>query len=196
MQDSDQWSSFIRGDKEALSSIFILSHDDLFRYGVKLTADVELVNDCIQNLFLKLWKNRQNLKPIDKIKPYLLKSLKNHIIDSLEIRRSFKQIDENIEDMFEVKYTPEDFLVNQQVEKEIQEKVIVLLNHLSPRQRHAIYLRYFEDLDFETIAQVMDMQVQSVRNTISRGLSVLREMMVVSYFFLMIGKQANELLNG
>jgi RNA polymerase sigma factor (sigma-70 family) len=193
MIDSERWSTFICGDKEALSSIFIQFHDDLFRYGFKLTGDVEMVNDCIQNLFLKLWKNHKNLKQVDNIKPYLLKSLKNHIIDSLEIRRSFQQIDKDIEDMFEVKYTPEDFIINEQVEKETREKVIALLNELTPRQRHAIYLRYFEDLDFETIAQVMDMQVQSVRNTISRGLCVLRDMLVISYFFMMIGKQVSEL---
>jgi RNA polymerase sigma factor (sigma-70 family) len=193
MMDSERWSSFISGDKDALSSIFIQFHDDLFRYGFKLTGEIELVNDCIQNLFLKLWKNHKNLKQIDTIKPYLLRSLKNHIIDSLEIRRSFQQIDKDIEDMFEVKYTPEDFIINEQVEKETQEKVVALLNELTPRQRHAIYLRYFEDLDFETIAQVMDMQVQSVRNTISRGLNVLRDMLVISYFFMMVGKQVSEI---
>jgi len=188
MMDSLTWSAFIGGDKEALSSIFITYHDDLFRYGFKLTGDEELVNDCIQNLFLKLWKNHKNLKQIDVIKPYLLRSLRNHIIDSLELRKSFQEIDQDIEEMFQVKYTPEDFIINEQVELETREKVIELLNKLTPRQRDAIYLRYFEDLDFETIAQVMDMQVQSVRNTISRGLSVLREMLVISYFFLMIGK--------
>jgi RNA polymerase sigma factor (sigma-70 family) len=147
-----------------------------------------LVNDCIQNLFLKLWKNHQNLKPIQSIKPYLLKSLRNHIVDSLEIRRTFLPIDKNIEDQFEMLFTPEDFLINEQVQKENRDKVIALLNKLTPGQRHAIYLRYFEDLDFETIAQVMDMKVQSVRNTISRGLSVLRDLTMISYFFAMIGK--------
>jgi len=186
--DSITWSAFISGDKDALSSIFITYHDDLFRYGYKLTGDVELVNDCIQNLFLKLWKNHENLKQVDIIKPYLLRSLRNHIIDSLELRRSFQQIDEDIEDMFQVEYTPEDFLINEQVQKETRQKVIELLNKLTPRQRHAIYLRYFEDLDIETIALVMDMQVQSVRNAICHGLKVLREMLVISYFLLMIGK--------
>jgi len=115
MMDSVTWSAFINGDKEALSSIFITYHDDLSRYGYKLTGDVELVNDCIQNLFLKLWKNHENLKQIDIIKPYLLRSLRNHIIDSLELRRSFQQIDEDIEDMFMVKYTQEDLEINEQV---------------------------------------------------------------------------------
>ena len=58
------WQNFLRGDKSALSEIFLSVHDDLFRYGLKLTGDENLVKDAIQDLFLKLWKNRSNLKPI------------------------------------------------------------------------------------------------------------------------------------
>jgi RNA polymerase sigma factor (sigma-70 family) len=188
MNETGSWALFLKGDKKAFSAIFILYHNDLYRYGLKLAGDKELVNDCIQNLFLKLWKNHQNLKPIQNIKPYLLKSLKNHIVDSLELRRTFLPIDNAIEEQFEMKFSPEDFLINEQVQKETRDKVIALLNKLTPGQRHAIYLRYFEDLDFETIALVMDMKVQSVRNTISRGLSVLRDLTMISYFFAMIGR--------
>lgn len=188
MSENKKWSSFLEGDKYALSDIFTFYHDDLYRYGIKLAKDGELVSDCIQNLFLKLWKNRENLKPVQSVKPYLLKSLRNHIMDSLQIRRLFLPINKEVEELFEIKFSQEDFMINEQIQKEIQAKVIELLNNLSPHQRHAIYLRYFEDLDFETIAHIMDMQVQSVRNTISRGLNVLRNLMVISYFFVMLGK--------
>jgi RNA polymerase sigma factor (sigma-70 family) len=73
-----------------------------------------------------------------------------------------------------VEYTAEDFMISRQVEKETQDKIIQLLNQLTPRQRHAIYLRYFEEMEFETIAQILDMRVQSVRNLISRGLLLMR----------------------
>jgi RNA polymerase sigma factor (sigma-70 family) len=188
MNESYWWSLFLKGDKNALSEIFITYHDDLFRYGIKLTREAETVNDCIQNLFLKLWKNRKNLKPVQDLKPYLFRSLCNHIIDSLEIRRSTLPVDHDIEELFFMEFTPEDFMISQQVEKETQGKVIQLLNQLTSRQRHAIYLRYFEDLEFETIAQIMDMKVQSVRNSISRGLQVMRNLMMISYFYVMVDK--------
>jgi RNA polymerase sigma factor (sigma-70 family) len=174
MNQSHWWSLFIQGDKHAFSEIFLASHDNLFRYGMKLTRDPELINDCIQNLFLKLWKNRNNLKPVLDIKPYLFKSLRHHIIDILELKRQTLPIDQDIEELFIVEYTAEDFMISRQVEKETQEKIIQLLNQLTPRQRHAIYLRYFEEMEFETIAQIMDMHVQSVRNLISRGLQLMR----------------------
>lgn len=174
MNQSHWWSLFLQGDKHAFSEIFLASHDNLFRYGMKLTRDTELINDSIQNLFLKLWKNRNNLKPVQDIKPYLFKSLRHHIIDILELERKTLPIDQDIEELFIVEYTAEDFIISDQVEKETHEKIIHLLNQLTPRQRHAIYLRYFEEMEFETIAQIMDMHVQSVRNLISRGLQLMR----------------------
>ena len=174
MNQSHWWSLFLQGDKHAFSEIFLACHDNLYRYGMKLTRDPELTNDCIQNLFLKLWKNRSNLKPVHDIKPYLFKSLRHHIIDILELRRQTLPIDQDIEELLMVEYSAEDFMISRQVEKETQEKIIRLLNQLTPRQRHAIYLRYFEEMEFENIAQIMDMHVQSVRNLISRGLQLMR----------------------
>jgi RNA polymerase sigma factor (sigma-70 family) len=174
MNQSHLWSLFLQGDKHAFSEIFLACHDKLFRYGVKLTRDQELINDCIQNLFLKLWKNRGNLKPVQDINPYLFKSLRHHILDILELKRQTLPIDHDIEELFVVEYTAEDFMISRQVEKETHDKIIQLLNQLTPRQRHAIYLRYFEEMEFETIAQIMDMHVQSVRNLISRGIQLMR----------------------
>jgi RNA polymerase sigma factor (sigma-70 family) len=179
MNDSQLWLLFLQGNKQALSEIFLSSYDDLFRYGLKLIRELETVDDCIQNLFLKLWKNRQNLKPVMEIKPYLFRSLRNHIIDILEIRKPVIPIDDDIDELFILDFTPEDFIISDQVEKEKQEKIIQLLNKLTPRQRHVIYLRYFEDMEFETIAQIMDMKVQSVRNSICRGLQVMRELISI-----------------
>jgi RNA polymerase sigma factor (sigma-70 family) len=186
MNESYWWSLFLQGDKHAFSEIFLACHDDLFRYGMKLARDPEMVNDCIQNLFLKLWKNRNNLKPVREIKPYLFRSLRNHIIDILELKRQTLSVDQDIEELFTVEFTPEDFMISKQTEKESQETVIHLLNQLTPRQRHAIYLRYFEEMEFETIAHIMNMNLQSVRNLISRGLIVMRDFTVILYFFFMI----------
>jgi RNA polymerase sigma factor (sigma-70 family) len=188
IQNQYLWLHFLEGDKNALSEIFLKFHDDLFRYGVKLAGDENLVKDSIQDLFLKLWKNRTNLKPVENLKPYLFKSLRNHIIDSLELRKYTVSIENDFEHSFEVVYSTEDFLINSQVTKDTRKQIIDALNQLMPRQREAIYLRYFEELDFDTIATVMDMNVQSARNVLHRGISALREKMLLWPFFVLLGK--------
>jgi RNA polymerase sigma factor (sigma-70 family) len=186
MNESYWWSLFLKGDKHAFSVIFLAYHDDLFRYGLKLTRDQETVNDCIQNLFLKLWNNRNNLKPVDSVKPYLFRSLRNHIIDTLELKKETIPLESAIEEFFVVEFTYEDFIITSETDKETHERVIKLLNQLTGRQRHAIYLRYFEDMDFEAISGIMNMNVQSVRNLISRGLLLMRSLGVIIPFYLIL----------
>jgi RNA polymerase sigma factor (sigma-70 family) len=186
MNESYLWSLFLQGDKHAFSEIFLSCHDDLFRYGLKLTRDQETVNDCIQNLFLKLWKNRENLKPVYGVKPYLFKSLRNNIIDSLELKRETIPLESDIEEYFVVEFTSEDFIISSETDKETHERVIKLLNQLTPQQRHAIYLRYFEEMEFETISRIMNMNVQSVRNLICRGLLLMRNLVVILPFCLLL----------
>jgi RNA polymerase sigma factor (sigma-70 family) len=179
MNESNWWPLFLQGDKNAFSEIYLAFHDDLYRYGIKLSRDPETVNDCIQNLFLRLWKNRYNLKPVREIKPYLFRSLRNHIVDILELEKKTITIDQEAEELYGIEFNAEDFMISSQIEKEMQEKILNLLNQLPSRQRHAIYLRYFEEMEFDEISQVMNMNVQSVRNSICRGLQVMRNSGVI-----------------
>jgi RNA polymerase sigma factor (sigma-70 family) len=180
------WKSFLEGNKEAIATIFLLFHDDLYRYGLKLAGNSNLVEDSIQDLFLQLWKNHRNLRPVDNLKPYLFKSFRNHMIDNLELRNPDIHIESDFEHPFEITYSHEDFLIQKQVSEENLLKITEALNNLSSRQREAIYLRYFEDLDFDTIAIIMDMNVQSVRNTLHRGLQALRNLMLLQLFMMAI----------
>jgi RNA polymerase sigma factor (sigma-70 family) len=178
MNDSQKcWQDFLSGDKKALSDIFLQYHDALFRYGMKLSGSESLVKDCIQDLFLKLWKNRAHLKPVENPRPYLFKSIRNHIIDSLSLRKSQISIDGDFEHPFDIEFSPEDFMINIQVTAEIRQQVIGALNKLMPRQREVIFLRYFEEQPFETISLIMDMNVQSVRNILHRAMEAMRSMM-------------------
>ncbi len=180
------WKSFLDGNKEAIATIFLLFHDDLYRYGLKLAGNRNLVEDSIQDLFLQLWKNRRNLRPVDNLKPYLFKSFRNHMLDNLELRNPVIHIESDFEHPFEITYSHEDFIIREQVSEENLRKITEALNNLSSRQREAIYLRYFEELDFDTIAIIMDMNIQSVRNTLHRGLQSLRNLMLLQLFMMAI----------
>jgi RNA polymerase sigma factor (sigma-70 family) len=193
MDDKSKWHLFLQGDKDALSHIFLDYHDDLFNYGLKLSGHKDIVKDAIQDLFLKLWKNRNNLSNIQSIKPYLLKSLRHHVLDSLELRKSWQTIDNEYESTQQITYSHEDFLINNQIDEEIHQQVINTLNKLTLRQREAIYLRYFENLEFETIAQIMEMNVQSVRNTIYRATQLMRDLMLLSIFLMMSGQTTSHM---
>jgi RNA polymerase sigma factor (sigma-70 family) len=177
MSNEMLWNKFLEGDKNALSTLFRSIFDDLYGYGMRLTKNSDLVNDSIQDMFLKVWKNRAGLGQVEIVKPYLFTALRRQIITNLRYTRKYVMVEEVSDDFFEIDYSPEDFMVNQQIEKETSEKLIALLNQLTGRQKEAIYLRYFQGHDFKAVSEIMNMNVQSVRNTIHRGLLALRDLL-------------------
>jgi len=169
------WKRFLKGEKEALSLIFRSLFDELYDYGLKLSRSADIVDDSVQDMFFKLWKNRENLNEIKVLKPYLLKALRHHIIDNLNWKNRFISYDNPPKELFDIEFSHEDFLIDKQLTQETREKVIRIINDLPKRQKEAIYLRFFRDYDFKTISEIMEMNVQSVRNTIYRALLTLRE---------------------
>lgn len=177
MENLILWKRFLAGDKKALSLIFRIHFDDLFSYGMKLSNNKETVEDSMQDLFFNLWKNRENLGEISNIKYYLLKALRHRIFDNLNWKNRFLTMDMAHEELFEIEFSHEDFLINEQLDIDRRNKLISTLNQLSKCQKEAIYLRYFKNYDFKLIAKTMNINLQSVRNAIHRGIIACRELL-------------------
>ena len=72
------WEKFKKGNRKALDTIFETYYNGLYSYGLKLTGNSNLVKDCIQDFFLKLWLKRKNLRDLQFIKPYLYFSFRRN----------------------------------------------------------------------------------------------------------------------
>jgi RNA polymerase sigma factor (sigma-70 family) len=171
------WNAFREGDAEALATLFEAYYDALYGYGLKLTSDEELVKDCIQNLFRKLWQRRTGIGVALVVKTYLFKALRRHLGDETTRLSRHRHLLPAYSDSFEVTYSHEEFLINQQADAEQQQRLLAALNQLSKRQREAMYLRFFDGFSCERVAEVMSLNTQSVRNLIFRALQTLRQVL-------------------
>lgn len=81
---------------------------------------------------------------------------------------------------FEVTFSHEDFLIALQTTEEQSEALARSLNYLPARQREAIFLRFYEGLNYEKVAEVMNLNVQSVRNLIYQSLKTIKEQLTPS----------------
>ena len=89
------FASFQAGNMAAFSQLYNLHINVLFNYGLKLTIDKELLQDCIHDVFVKLYTKRDELGVIDNVRSYLFISLKNKLCD--ELRRRMYTSDTSIE---------------------------------------------------------------------------------------------------
>lgn len=70
--------------------------DNLFAFGTKFTSDREMIKDCIQDVFVKLYTKRGELESVINIESYLYVSLRNRIND--EFRHNTHVCDNEIND--------------------------------------------------------------------------------------------------
>lgn len=168
-------TSFQSGNMAAFSQIYDLHINLLFNYRSKLTVDKELLKDCIHDVFVKLYIKRSELGVIDNLKSYLLISLRNKLCD--ELRRRMYMSDVAVEELNAASSVniEDDYL---EEEKQKKDFLLVrnLLEQLSPRQRKALTLYYIEERKYEDICAIMNMNYQSVRNLMHRGLTKLRSL--------------------
>ena len=174
-RNSDQiiWENFLCGDDEAYTYIYREYSQALYAYGMHFTSDKGLVEDCIQDVFVKIFQNRKHLQSTDNIKLYLFISLKNKLFNIFRKDIKYSQID-SLEPVFAAEYTIEDEIIENEKEQFLNEKMIRMLEVLSPRQKEIIYYRFVEGLSYEEICQIMDMNYQSTQNLIQRSLKKLR----------------------
>lgn len=176
LSDQELWQAFRLGDRTAFSQIYRQYLQSLYNYGMKVAEDADLVEDCIQELFIYLWKSRENLGNTDAIKFYLFKSLRRRIVMCQEesLRYSKKKISAS-ESQESAQYSHEQFLVRRQLEEEQQYQLQLSLNGLTKRQREAITLRFYDNLSFQEVAEVMSLSIKSTYNLVSKALDALKE---------------------
>jgi len=147
-------------------------------------VDGSIVEDCIQELFLQLWQNRLQINETDSVKHYLLKSLRHHILQSLrsQKRQTFQELDWDTSITEDI--DTETLLIRQESLAILSHTIQAQLATLPAREREALYLRYYENLSIPEIAEVMDVNRQSVSNFLQKALSKLRTKWLVPLFFI------------
>jgi len=145
------WNSFKEGNWAAYTSIYNSYFKLLCNYGYKFTPDTNIIEDCVHDLFVKLWTNRNSLGNPISIKNYLYKALRHAIFRKIQTSGRYNSITENDEDTysftFEVSFDAQ--LIAAEEEQELQSKIKSLLKNLPSRQQEIIFLRYYESLSYD-----------------------------------------------
>lgn len=165
------WIEFLDGNELAFSRLYLLFFDDLLAYGHRVGGDDKMVEDAIQDLFVKLYQKKNELQDNTKLRPFLFRALKNQIYNQ-HLRNSKLRSLENYD--FNLNYTiDEEVFSNEQ--QGLSEEVHHIMRGLSGRQKEIIYLRFVHEMSFDEISEIMDIHVQSARNLLFRSIEKIRK---------------------
>jgi RNA polymerase sigma-70 factor (ECF subfamily) len=180
------WAKLKDGDIEALGGLYDLYIDELFRYGMQYAADKAEVLDHIHDVFLNLYKYRKNLANTDQVKYYLFRSLKNQIISASKgefMTQTFVLNEEVHSNNYSNSIEAE--IIEAEFNNERSYKLSKAINSLSKKQRKGLFLRFTEERDYEAVAQIMNVSVQTSRTLVYRAIKALRKSVIAVLFSLL-----------
>lgn len=174
MNQEEIWSNFRAGDKAAFESVYKLCIDDMFAYGLKLNSNKELVQDCLQQVFIDIYERRNNISQPTDIKFYFLKALK-HSIYKKQKKENKKTHFEDIANLeFNTEYNFEDKRILSEIDAKKKQLIEKAVDSLSNKQREIMYLRFTVGLAYNEISEIVLIDSNSVRKQVYRAIKKLR----------------------
>lgn len=186
---SGLWKLFLSGDKPAFEALIALHFRHLVNYGTKFTDDKELVKDTIQELFIRFWDKKENLSEDVNPRAYLTASLRRALHRKIQSHSRFQSFTdfENTNTAFELEISIEEKLIEMEYGKNVAHKIAQTLEGLPNRQKEVIYLKFFQELSRDEIAEIMGINLQTVSNLLQMALKNLRAKLnkdLLIYFML------------
>ncbi|MEO6348744.1 MAG: sigma-70 family RNA polymerase sigma factor [Aquaticitalea sp.] len=190
LEDIVLWQSLKKGNVEALGHLYDHFIDELLAYGSQFSQDKQQVMDAIHDLFLNLFKYRKNLADTDNVNYYLCRALKNQILKAPKSKvfcLPNNWFPEHMDAKLSV-VSHEEELMDTEFVTQRTLQLSNALEFLSKKQRQCIFLRFTENRQYEEIADIMNVSVQTSRTIIYRAIKVLRAnialFLLLSYIFL------------
>lgn len=162
-----------RGNKEALLQLIMAEKDDYYRLALTYTGNAHDAMDVMEEMIVKLYENIDQLKKeeafyswsktilVNLCKSYLLKRNKLVLFD-----------DWNATNEKEIDNAP---IIDPYRKSDQQMDIQAMLLLVNEYQKEAIQLKYLHDFDYQTIAEMTNVSIGTVKSRVFQGLRVLRE---------------------
>jgi RNA polymerase sigma-70 factor, ECF subfamily len=175
IRDSEITGRIRQGDIGTFESLFRSSYVSLVRYAKTLIKDHDASEEIVQDLFFRLWQNRENIKIESSLNGYLFRSVHNRCLHFLGhnriVARHAEEMSANYEEVME---NPSDILQY----KELQEKIAGILDKLPERCGQIFYMNRFEGLKYHEIAERLSVSVKTVEANMGKALKAFRKELI------------------
>ena len=176
-------------DKNALEKIFNYYYPRLYCFSKTLLKLDEGVEHILQEVFLRIYQNRKNIKSTETFQSYIFTITRNLLLNELRSRLHEHKAKEKIYR----ESVAREYLLSEKIEfLELQEKLEQIIETLPDRRREIYLLSRKKGLSHKEIAVKLDLSEKTVEYHITQSLSEIKKKMreigllamLYFYFFL------------
>jgi RNA polymerase sigma-70 factor (ECF subfamily) len=162
----------VQGDETAFRELYEDYQGRIFLFAYRFTKSKEAAEEIVQEVFVKLWEKREQIRIEKNFAGYLFRVTRNLIIDGLKRAALDKKVQQRIYSHMQVLRNPvADELLSKEMERLHQQAI----NALSEQRRAVYLLSREEELSYAEIAEKLGISKNTVRNHIVSALESIRE---------------------
>ena len=157
----------INGDEKVFKSLFDHSYIGMVQRAVYYTNDLNAAEDIVQEVFMRLWEKRGELKSVQNLEGYLLLSVKNRCLNYLEHQQVMDKYKQYclLHEVQDDDNDPEQFI----------EEVGKLLDRLPEKRKMVLQLCVIESKSYAEIADLLGISLNTVKDHVKKAYAFLRE---------------------
>ena len=150
-----------KGDQQALEELFEKYYYRLCDFAFQYVRSVNLTEEIVSDVFLKVWKKREDLTASGNFKAYLFTAVHNQALNyAKKEQRPLDSLDDQARKAVSKGYKPDEELLF----KEFSNRLEALINSLPPRRRRIFKLSRLEDFTYQEIADMLSISIHTVQN--------------------------------
>jgi RNA polymerase sigma-70 factor (family 1) len=164
-------------DVAAYKELFLLYYKRLVNFSTAITHKRETAEEVVNDVFLKIWTNREMLTSIGNFHLYIYAITKNLSINRLlkERKTCSFSIDEIIVALEDTGHSPEELMIT----AEMRKKIDAAINELPPRCRLIFKLVKEDGLKYRDVSSLLDLSVKTVENQMTIALKRMAQALQV-----------------
>jgi RNA polymerase sigma-70 factor (family 1) len=166
------------GDESAYSYLFDQYYAPLTSFAFRFTRSYEISKDVVQNLFIRLYQNRDTLTIQTDIKSYLYKAVYNGSLN--ELKKETLREEHHLYYVSERETTHCD-QAREETEKE--HKIYQAIQQLSPRCRKIFLMSRIDGKKNHEIAAELGLSIRTIETQVSLALKSIRKTVLKIYNF-------------
>lgn len=164
--DSQLWAEWVRAHGPAVRG-----------YVLGVLRRFDLADELAQEAFVRAWQSRHNYREVGHARAYLIRIADRLVCDY--IRRSGREAQIGDEQWKQVEpKSPAGEPADAMLRQESVDQLAAAMDRLSPMQRRVLLLRYYSDMTFAEIANVLSCPLGTALSHCRRGLQTLRSQLV------------------
>ncbi len=172
--DSEIIGRIRKGDKQEFEKLFRSSYVSLVRYAQTILKDHDTSEEIVQELFFRLWQDRENLKIESSLKGYLFRSVHNRSLHHIEHQKVVERHAGEVAAAAEIVSEP---VTEAIYYNELQIRVARVLDRLPERCSEIFRMNRFEGLKYTEIAEKLSVSLKTVEANMGKALKEFRKVL-------------------